>query len=173
MDRSYLIILSCFVFVVSGCILSQNNSDGQVVTMSELEPPMNVKRTRKAPIDKQAAFSSSSRHSRTNSFGLMATNQPPLTSLGKSRAEGIQTLQRGKIITINSGLRYVVIDFGLTTPPGEGSIVHLFRQGIKVAEVRITGPQREAVTAGDILIGDPMVGDEVRVIRPGVGVAPK
>jgi hypothetical protein len=38
----------------------------------------------------------------------------------------------------------------------------LFRRGLKVGEVKVTGPQLDENTVADIVAGDSEVGDEVR-----------
>jgi hypothetical protein len=38
----------------------------------------------------------------------------------------------------------------------------LYREGMKVGEVKITGPQRENNTVADLVTGEAQVGDEVR-----------
>lgn len=72
-------------------------------------------------------------------------------------------ISRGKVISLNGSLRFMVLDFALDPVPGIGSRVEVYRQGQKAAEGRVTGPQRESVTAADITAGEVQVGDEVRV----------
>ena len=38
----------------------------------------------------------------------------------------------------------------------------LFRSGMKVGEVKITGPQRENNIVADLVTGEAQIGDEVR-----------
>jgi hypothetical protein len=68
----------------------------------------------------------------------------------------------GRVVTVNPALRYVVIDFGLRHPPGLGQHLVVYRQGVKVGEVKVTGPMLGSAGAGDILSGQAAVGDIVR-----------
>jgi hypothetical protein len=43
-----------------------------------------------------------------------------------------------------------------------GSKLFVYRQGLKVAELVVTGPQRDDHTVADIRTGDCRTGDEIR-----------
>ena len=40
--------------------------------------------------------------------------------------------------------------------------LHVYRQGLKVGEIRVTGPQLDDNVVGDISAGEARAGDEVR-----------
>lgn len=69
----------------------------------------------------------------------------------------------GRITSINPVVRYVVISYavGVPLPPVEQRL-SVYRAGLKVAEVKISGPSRDTHTVGDIIAGECQVGDEVR-----------
>jgi hypothetical protein len=46
--------------------------------------------------------------------------------------------------------------------PKVGQTMFLYRAGMKVAEVKIAGPQQENNIVADLVSGDPQVGDMVR-----------
>jgi hypothetical protein len=69
----------------------------------------------------------------------------------------------GKVSSANPNLRFVVLTFPIGHMPAIGRHLSLYRRGLKVAEVNITGPQREDSIVADIVAGEPEAGDEVRV----------
>ncbi|MEP6663385.1 MAG: hypothetical protein ABJC04_06940 [Verrucomicrobiota bacterium] len=68
----------------------------------------------------------------------------------------------GKVASVNTNGRFVVMTFPIGSVPKEDRRVNIFRNGLKVAEVRITGPQRDNNTVGDIISGEAQVNDDVR-----------
>jgi len=68
----------------------------------------------------------------------------------------------GRIVSVNSVLRFVVIDFPLLKMPALEQRLSVYRQGQKVGEVKITGPMQDTTIAGDITTGEAQWGDEVR-----------
>ncbi|MFM1943328.1 MAG: hypothetical protein RI897_2310 [Verrucomicrobiota bacterium] len=68
---------------------------------------------------------------------------------------------RGRIVTVNLPLRYVVMDFELSTPPEIGQRMDVFREGLKIGEVQLSGPIMGSAAAGDIVTGQAAVGDTV------------
>ncbi len=68
---------------------------------------------------------------------------------------------RGRIVTVNLPLRYVVMDFELSTPPEIGQRLEVFREGLKIGEVQLSGPIMGSAAAGDIVTGQAAVGDTV------------
>ena len=68
----------------------------------------------------------------------------------------------GKISSINAAGHFVVITFSIGKMPANGQKLNVYRGTLKVAEIKITGPQRDTNTVGDILAGEVMNGDEVR-----------
>lgn len=93
----------------------------------------------------------------------VAPARAPTVPVEKASTPAVGTrISRGKVISLNGSLRFMVIDFALDPVPGIGSRVEVYRQGQKAAEGRVTGPQRESVTAADITLGEVQVGDEAR-----------
>ena len=68
----------------------------------------------------------------------------------------------GRVVSVNVNLRFVVIDFGLGRMPANDDRLSVFRKGLKVGEVKISGPQQDNNTIGDITNGEARPGDEVR-----------
>lgn len=59
-------------------------------------------------------------------------------------------------------MRFVVIAFPVGQMPGLDQRMTVFRSGMKVGEVRITGPQRDDKIVADLMSGNAADGDEVR-----------
>jgi len=67
-----------------------------------------------------------------------------------------------KVVSVNTVGRFVVLGFPASQLPKVDQTMFLYRGGLKVAEVRITGPQQENDIVADLTSGDAQVGDTVR-----------
>jgi hypothetical protein len=65
-------------------------------------------------------------------------------------------------VRVNPQARFVVINFPLGMMPAVDYRLNVYRQGVKVGETKITGPQLEDNIVADLVIGEANVGDEVR-----------
>jgi hypothetical protein len=54
------------------------------------------------------------------------------------------------------------LNFQIGSMPGVGQELDVFRHGLKVATVKVTGPESMDDTVADITDGDVQVGDELR-----------
>lgn len=68
----------------------------------------------------------------------------------------------GSVVRVNLPARFVVVNFAIGSMPEMGHTMFVYRQGLKVGEVKVTGPQQDDNTAADIVSGDAQVGDEIR-----------
>ena len=68
----------------------------------------------------------------------------------------------GKVALVNLGARFVVLNFPLGRLPVVDQRLSLYRAGLKVADVRITGPQYDDNIVADLVTGDCQVGDQAR-----------
>jgi hypothetical protein len=102
--------------------------------------------------------------------GLLAGCQsqparPPVSPRGKP-APKIEvtpdTALTGKVKSANLNARFVILSFPIGQMPRVGQPLLVYRQGLQVGEVRITGPQMDCNIAADLVAGEAMVGDEVR-----------
>lgn len=72
--------------------------------------------------------------------------------------------RNGRILSVNPAARYAVVSYGVGVPlPAVGQVLSVYRAGLKVAEIKVSGPSRDSNTVGDILTGEGQVGDEVRL----------
>ena len=67
-----------------------------------------------------------------------------------------------KVVSVNLDGRFVVLSFPTSRMPKVEQTLFLYRGGLKVAEVRITGPQSESNIVADLVSGAAQVGDTVR-----------
>ena len=58
--------------------------------------------------------------------------------------------------------RFVVLNFPVDNLPKNDQVLFLYRAGLKVGEVKVTGPQRDNSTVADLTSGEAKIGDEVR-----------
>ena len=68
----------------------------------------------------------------------------------------------GKVTSVNGNLRYVVLTFPIGQMPEVNRRMSLYRQGMKVGEVSVVGPQSRESIVADLTVGEAAVGDEVR-----------
>jgi hypothetical protein len=72
--------------------------------------------------------------------------------------------RNGRIVSVNPSARYAVLSYGVGVPlPAVGQVLSVYRAGLKVAEIKVSGPSRDSNTVGDMLTGEGQVGDEVRL----------
>ena len=67
-----------------------------------------------------------------------------------------------RVASYNATGRFVVLSFPVSQMPKLDQTLFLYRDGLKVAEVKVTGPQRDNNVVADIISGNAQVGDEVR-----------
>lgn len=103
---------------------------------------------------------------------MMAT---PGDAAGEEEASGEYPVVKpvladsGTVVSVNSPLRFVVLDFGFHLLPERGSLLEVYRDGMKVGELRVSGPSRGSTTVADITGGEAQTGDEVR--PPGISAS--
>jgi hypothetical protein len=68
----------------------------------------------------------------------------------------------GQVAMVNVAARFVVISFPPGSVPPVQSELNVYRNGLKVGTLKVTGPQRENNTVADIISGDIHLHDEVR-----------
>ncbi|MGA2787393.1 MAG: hypothetical protein ABSF60_07685 [Verrucomicrobiota bacterium] len=67
-----------------------------------------------------------------------------------------------RVVSYNASGRFVVLSFPIGQMPKLDQDLFLYREGMKVGEVKITGPQRENNIVADLVTGEAQMGDEVR-----------
>ena len=88
-------------------------------------------------------------------------NPPKATASGRAVVKPSDALT-GKVVSYNVVGRFAVLNFPVTRMPAMDQTLFLYRDGLKVGEVKITGPQKDDNVVGDITVGDAKAGDEVR-----------
>lgn len=86
---------------------------------------------------------------------------PPSTELSKPIVTPDNSLA-AKVVSVNNVGRFVVLSFPRDRMPKVGQPMFLYRAGLKVADVKITGPQQENNIVADLISGEAQVGDTVR-----------
>jgi sulfur relay (sulfurtransferase) complex TusBCD TusD component (DsrE family) len=66
------------------------------------------------------------------------------------------------VVSYNAAGRFVVLSFPPGLMPKLEQSLFLYRDGMKVGEVKVTGPQRENNIVADLVTGEAQVGSEVR-----------
>lgn len=86
--------------------------------------------------------------------GAAATNQALIVTPENAPA--------GKVALVNTPARFVVLNFPLGKMAAVDQRLYLYRRGLKVGEVKVTGPQREDNIVADLVAGEAEPGDEAR-----------
>ena len=68
----------------------------------------------------------------------------------------------GRVALVNRQGRFVVMTFPRGTFPEKDHKVSVYRQGLKVGEVKVTEQTRDLNIVGDLMAGEAQVNDEVR-----------
>jgi hypothetical protein len=68
----------------------------------------------------------------------------------------------GQVELVNTIGRFVTLRFPLGRMAVVEQRLSLYRRGLKVGEVKVTGPQREDRIVADLVAGEAQVGDEAR-----------
>ena len=68
----------------------------------------------------------------------------------------------GKVASMNASLHFVVLNFQAGRMAAIGQTLAVYRQGQKIGEVKVTGPQQDDNIIADITSGEAETGDEVR-----------
>ena len=66
------------------------------------------------------------------------------------------------VLSVNMIGRFVVLNFPDGRMPKLDQHMFLYRAGLKMAEVKIVGPQQDTSIVADIISGDAQAGDTVR-----------
>jgi len=101
-----------------------------------------------------AAGCASHKHKKATPPPASVMNTPSIVTPDNSLA--------AKVVSYNSVARFVVLGFPVGQMPKMEQSLFLYRGGLKVGEVKITGPQRDNNIVADLVNGDAQAGDEVR-----------
>lgn len=103
------------------------------------------------PAATNSAVAMASEHARTEPVRV---HKPAIVTPDTSLA--------AKVVAVNDVGRFVIVDFPANQMPKLQQPLFLYRAGLKVAEVKVTGPQSENKIVADLVSGDAKVGDTVR-----------
>jgi hypothetical protein len=68
----------------------------------------------------------------------------------------------GKVAVVNLTARFVVLNFPLGKMAAVDQRFDVYRHGLKVGELKVTGPQRQDNIVADLVAGEAQGGDEAR-----------
>lgn len=68
----------------------------------------------------------------------------------------------GRVASFNAAGRFAVLNFPVGHLPAIGQRLNVYRLGVKVGEVKVSGPQRDDHIVADVASGQVQLGDEVR-----------
>jgi hypothetical protein len=96
-----------------------------------------------------------------SSTGSSTTNAAAIPGNGKLIVTP-QTGLVGKVVRVNETARFAVLNFPIGTMPAAQQTMNVYRNGLKVGEVRVTTLRQDNNTVADIVKGDAEIGDEIR-----------
>ena len=97
--------------------------------------------------------------------GCASQRPKPISSAYGPNSQKIvtpDTSLAAKVVQYNSTGRYVVLGFPIGQLPKAGQVLFIYRNGLKVAEVKTDTWQRDNDVVADLVAGDAQIGDEVR-----------
>ena len=102
----------------------------------------------------------------TSTFGLRHV-PPPGTTVSRTNTTTMTVTPApatvyGKVAHVNPTARFVVLTYPLGKLPPIEKRLSVYRNGMKVAELKVTGPARDQNTVADITAGEAQPGDEAR-----------
>ncbi len=68
----------------------------------------------------------------------------------------------GKVKVFNEAGRFVVLNFPIDHMPAVDQQLFVYRQGVKIGDLKVTGPQNDDNIVADLVNGEAQAGDEVR-----------
>ena len=68
----------------------------------------------------------------------------------------------GKVYSVNQVARFVILDYGLNPLPPLDQRLNVYRNGVRVGEIKVTGPVMNGNIAADIVAGEVRKDDEAR-----------
>ena len=89
--------------------------------------------------------------------GAPANSQP-----NRKFRDAPQNVLVGRILKINPAGRFVVLNFPPGRLPTLDQRLGVYRQGLKIGEVKVSGPQLEENVVADLIAGEAQAGDQVR-----------
>lgn len=138
MKTTFSIAAIMVAALLSGCSMFQQNSPG-VQHPAQTAPTTN----------NAVAIASEHAHKEATTLNTTAIVTPDTTLLAK-------------VVAANEVGRFVVVGFPGNQAPKLQQSLFLYRAGLKVAEVKVTGPQSDNNIVADLVSGDAKVGDVVR-----------
>jgi hypothetical protein len=69
----------------------------------------------------------------------------------------------GTVVRVNLTAHFVVVNFPASPPPGPDQVLYVYRDGLRVGEVKVNGPRSGDCVVADIVSGDCRAGDTARV----------
>ena len=133
--------------LLSGCAMFQQKSPGVQNPANTVKPAVNA--TKPA-------------NTATNSAVAIAANHAKTQELTKPTIVTPNTSLTARVVAANDVGRFVIINFSADHIPKMDQSLFLYRSGLKVAEVKVTGPQSDSNIVADLVSGEAKVGDSVR-----------
>jgi hypothetical protein len=101
----------------------------------------------------------------TQGFSQLPPAPGPRPTLPVSPQEVIVTpepARPGKVVKVNGAGHFVVLNFPIGHLPAVEQQLNVYHLGLKVGEIKISGPQQDDNIIGDLVRGTAEIGDEAR-----------
>ena len=70
---------------------------------------------------------------------------------------------KGRVAKVDLVAQFAVLVFPTGAVPGKDERVFVYRQGLKIGELKVTGPTDGDITVANIVAGEAQVNDEIRM----------
>jgi len=163
------------LMLVSGCIFHKKAKPPEPIAFHEVLPTPALTNTvsTAAATNEPGWDVARNMPQMTNQAPAMGVSEPtnsvapvtPATPIDAPNAKFIvtpSTTTTATVTWVNASARFVVLTFPIGHLPAENQLMSLYRRGLKVGDVKATGPQKDDNVVADLLDGDAQLGDEVR-----------
>ena len=89
-------------------------------------------------------------------------DQLAVTPAGSKLIVTPETRLVGRVVSFDADGQFAVLNFPIGHLPALGERLSVYRLGLKVGEIKVTGPQRDDNIVGDVVAGEARKGDEAR-----------
>jgi hypothetical protein len=145
------------IVVLTGGMLLMGCASHQKARLQEPAAPTSAAGEAEAGPSKK-----SRKKSQAGSPALPAVSGQSLSVTNQGTVLTLSSTLTGKVAKANVPLRFVVLDFGLDRLPPLAQRLSVYRQGLKVGELKVTGPVMLNNIVADVVTGEANEGDEVR-----------
>jgi hypothetical protein len=148
-------LVVCMVLLAQGCA---SRNDMEFHPKTTIDKSNSKRMSGAAP----AAHSNTNLSISTNLTSNASSGDTRFSVTNDNRVITLADPWAGKVALVNPEARFVILDYSLSQMPPMGQRLSVFRKGVRVGEVKISGQPQTGYVAADITTGEIKIGDESR-----------